>query len=372
MADRRPPSQPSVFSTEEDRREQGVGASSQEFAAYDQVAKPHEYRLSEQPDEQYDDDNVVRVCDMKAWWSGDQDAREGFAQELGESLEDIGFAVLAGHGIASEVFDRAEQAARCLFEQNELSTKLGFRARRHGSVNQGYFPREETSRIHPDQVEGWVFCRRAFQMEPDPCTDLSRFWPDVSLEPALRELCEANQSLIRPIMRSILRYLGCDTDRYDAALVNPNIGLRLNYYPPVSAAMAERGVGRLLGHEDVGMFTLLPAPDMEGLQVLHRESGKWVRLQAPPGSIILNTGDYVQRITNDRLPSTTHRVALPRDQAAQSRVRITTPMNVYVWEEHLLEVLPELPDPRYPPVTALEFHTASTARFYGDDYAVDS
>ena len=49
---------------------------------------------------------------------------------------------------------------------------------------------------------------------------------------------------------------------------------------------AEHGLCRLLGHEDVDLFTLLPAPAIEGLQVLSR-AGKWVRLDAPPGSIVL-------------------------------------------------------------------------------------
>ena len=42
--------------------------------------------------------------------------------------------------------------------------KMRFRAARHGSVSQGYFPIEETSEIHPDLVEGWVWCRRAFDI----------------------------------------------------------------------------------------------------------------------------------------------------------------------------------------------------------------
>jgi isopenicillin N synthase-like dioxygenase len=97
---------------------------------------------------------------------------------------------------------------------------------------------------------------------------------------------------------------------------------------------------------------------------------RWVRLDAPRGSIVLNTGDYVQRITNDILPSTTHRVSAPRDPALQARPRISFPMNVYVWEDEILEVLPGLGAPKYAPVRAIEFHTHSTAKFYGDDYAV--
>jgi isopenicillin N synthase-like dioxygenase len=126
----------------------------------------------------------------------------------------------------------------------------------------------------------------------------------------------------------------------------------------------------MLGHEDVDLFTFLPAPRVEGLQVLDRSSMKWVRLVAPPESIILNTGDYMQRITNDLLPSTTHRVSPPRDPALRREARISMPMAVYVWEDELLEVLPGLGAPKYEPVKAVHFHTRITSKYYGEDYAV--
>ena len=97
-----------------------------------------------------------------------------------------------------------------------------------------------------------------------------------------------------------------------------------------------------------------------------------VRLSAPPGSIIINTGDYMQRISNDLLPSTTHRVGKPRDASHLAEARVSFPIAVYLWENELLEVLPGLGPPRYEPIKAVAFHTRSTSKFYGDDYAVDS
>jgi len=134
----------------------------------------------------------------------------------------------------------------------------------------------------------------------------------------------------------------------------------------------QSGAGRLLGHEDVDLFTILPATEVDGLQVWNHRSGKWVRMKAPPGSIIINTGDYMQRISNDRLPSTTHRVGKPTDGSHLLSPRVSFPMAVYVWEEEMLEVLPGLGEPKYEPIKAIAFHTHSTAKFYGDDYAVES
>jgi isopenicillin N synthase-like dioxygenase len=171
-------------------------------------------------------------------------------------------------------------------------------------------------------------------------------------------------------MQSLLSYLGCDPHLYDRKLTGTNFGLRLNYYPPMSDEDDASGAARLLGHEDIDMFTFLPAPRAEGLQVLNRRNMKWVRLTPPRGTIILNTGDYMQRISNDVFPSTTHRVSKPRDPAQRRATRVSLPMAVYVWEDEVLEVLPCCGAPKYPPVKAIEFHTAITSKFYGDDYAV--
>jgi hypothetical protein len=47
-------------------------------------------------------------------------------------------------------------------------------------------------------------------------------------------------------------------------------------------------------------------------------------------------------------------------------------MAIYLWEDELLEVLPGLPDPKYDSIKAITFHTRTTSKFYGDDYAVEA
>jgi len=349
----------------------GIDATNHEYARYDQVVKPHTYHLAEaEHAEAYDEDYVVRTCDMAAWWNGGPQAKREFACELNQALSEIGFAVLVNHGTDPELYARAARDIPPMFAGTGLEDRMRFRAERCGSVNQGYFPIRETSDIHPDLVEGWVFCRRAFDLDGDPGYDAAGFWPLPELEPGFRELVGAHEKLIIPVMQAILTGLGCDPHLYDARLTRTNFGLRLNYYPPLSDEDRASGAARLLGHEDVDLFTLLPAPEVEGLQVFNQATQAWVRLNPPAGSIILNTGDYMQRITNDRLPSTTHRVSPPRNGTRDTRVSF--PMAVYVWEDEILEVLPGLGEPKYPPIKAITFHTRTTSKFYGDDYAVES
>ncbi|MFT4542567.1 MAG: isopenicillin N synthase-like dioxygenase [Planctomycetota bacterium] len=359
--------------SDRDRKQsKGVHASSSAYAQYDQVQKA-EYQLAESADraDSIDEEFRFETCDLRLCLHGDDRDQQRFADQLGSAMEEIGFVILEGHGIDTELFDDAEHALRDLFNRSSLQQKLRYRAARHGAVSEGYFPIRETSDIHPDLVEGWVFGRRAFNIDQDAGYDAHAFWPQPELEPRLRPLIEQELMLFQPIMRSVLRYLGCDPALFDERLAQPNFGQRLNWYPPLQTEDLDSGAGRLLGHEDVDLFTLLPAPRSEGLQVLKRD-GRWVRMRAPEGSIILNTGDYLQRISNDILPSTTHRVSPPRESSLAEQARVSFPLAAYLRPDEMLEVLPGLPNPKYDPISVIRFHTRTTAKFYGDDYAVDS
>ncbi len=351
-----------------------VTALNRDFAKYDQVEKSHTYCLAEHASDAFDEEYEIATLDFAPFLHGDEQDRATFAEAFGSALQEIGFAVLTGHGVDPALYDDMHDAVLDLFTSTPLDGKMRFRAQRHGSVNQGYFPIEETSDIHPDLVEGWVWCRRAFDVpqqgeQPFRAED---YWPRAEHEQQFRRLVHAHEPLFKPIAQAMLQGLGSDPHLLDQKLTGTNFGLRLNYYPPVSEEQDRSGAGRLLGHEDVDLFTILPAPRTDGLQVWNHRSGKWVRLSPPRGSIIINTGDYMQRISNDRLPSTTHRVGKPSDGSHLRHARASFPMNVYLWEDEILEVLPGLGTPKYEPIKAITFHTRSTSKFYGDDYAVES
>lgn len=358
----------------EPSKEHGIGAVNQEFKRYEQVEKDQTYNLAEKGEQdQFDDDYIIETCDLREFFDGGEAGKKAFADKLGRAMEGIGFVVLTGHGVDQQLYDEAEEKTRQVFEEMSLEERIPFEAKRHGSVNQGYFPIKETTIIHPDLVEGWVFCRRAFDL-PGNRNDEYRerdFWPRSGYEPFFRSLVQEHEKLILPIMQSILSYLGCDPHAYDEKLTETNFGFRLNYYPPVTQEDDASGAGRMLGHEDVDLFTILPSSAVEGLQVLNRDNMKWIRLNPPKGSIILNTGDYMQRITNNRLPSTTHRVSKPTSREMFGKPRISFPMAVYVWEEELLDVLPCCGTTKYEPIKAETFHTRITSKYYGDDYSDD-
>ena len=353
-------------------KDQGIDATNQDFQRYEQVNKKQSYHLSEHlENEEFDEDFEIKTIDFSLFSEGSLDGKMQFASELGDALKEIGFAVLTNHGVDIACYDKAGEKIRELFESTTFEERIKYKAQRYGSVNQGYFPIKETTIIHPDLVEGWVFCRRAFKLNENSDYTESNYWPRPGFEPVFRQVVLAHEQLIKPIMQSILSYLEIDPHFYDKKLDRTNFGLRLNYYPPMADQKRGKGGGRMLGHEDIDLFTILPACNTEGLQVLNRSNMKWIRLDPRPGDIILNTGDYMQRISNDILPSTTHRVSWPENYDQLLTPRLSFPMAVYVWENELLEVLPNLGIPKYKPIRAEKFHTSITSKYYGDEYAID-
>src|SRR5712691_4066002 len=160
-----------------DRKHEGVHATNAEFLRYDQVEKRQRYHLAESGGEAFDEEYRIRTVDMGPALHGGEGDRREFARALGEALEGIGFAILEGHGVPATLYAEARDTVLELYGSTTLAERMRYRAQRHGSVNQGYFPIKETSDIHPDLVEGWVFCRRAFALGEEAVYGEEAFWP---------------------------------------------------------------------------------------------------------------------------------------------------------------------------------------------------
>jgi len=110
------------------------------------------------------------------------------------------------------------------------------------------------------------------------------------------------------LLSAIALYLGLPSDYFDAHIHQGNSILRCIHYPPIthepkSAIRAEQ-------HEDINLITLLVGASADGLQILNKQ-GDWVGVTSLPQQIVVNVGDMLQRLTNNMLKSTTHRVVNP-------------------------------------------------------------
>jgi isopenicillin N synthase-like dioxygenase len=157
------------------------------------------------------------------------------------------------------------------------------------------------------------------------------------------------------LLRAISLYLGLDENYFDQYVHNGNSILRAIHYPPITSE--PRSAIRAEQHEDINLITLLIGASADGLEILSKQN-EWVPVTSLPEQIVVNVGDMLQRLTNNKLRSTTHRVVNPpREKWGTSRFSI--PFFLHPKSSMSLACLPGCIDTghpkQYPDATAGEY-----------------
>ncbi|MGN6123404.1 MAG: isopenicillin N synthase family dioxygenase [Sphingomonas oligoaromativorans] len=284
--------------------------------------------------------------------------RDAFAEALGSSFERYGFAVIADHGIPSDLIARAEAAARALFALPE-DVKRAYHAPGTGGAR-GYTPFGiETAKgaTAIDLKEFWHVGREL--PEGHRYTDVmaANIWPKELAEfrSVMLELYAAFEATGARLLEAIARYLGLAPDFFEDTVEDGNSVLRLLHYPPVTGDGPSIRAG---AHEDINTITLLLGAEEAGLEILDRD-GQWLSVTPREGELAVNVGDMLQRLTNNRLRSTTHRVANPAS-ARRGHARYSMPFFLHFRPDYLIETLPSCVDAEHPdlylqPITAHDY-----------------
>jgi isopenicillin N synthase-like dioxygenase len=276
-----------------------------------------------------------------------------FAEALGGSFERCGFAIVEDHGIEPGLIDRALADARSFFALPEAAKR---RYIVPGAASQrGYTPfgiEAAKGAEHADLREFWHVGR-----EPDPAgRGFVNVWPEEApgFRASVGGLYDAFDALGGTLLAALAAHLGLKRSHFDAIAGGDSI-LRLLHYPPVA------GIGpaiRAGAHEDINAITLLLGAEEAGLELLDRD-GRWLAVNPEPGAVVVNIGDMLQRLSNHRLPSTTHRVVNPTPDR-RGVARYSMPFFVHFRPDYRIQTLPgcvtlDAPD-RYPePITARSY-----------------
>ena len=169
------------------------------------------------------------------------------------------------------------------------------------------------------------------------------------------QLYKAFETCGRHMLQAIGIHLEIGEFYFDRHVHNGNSILRAIHYPPIT--QEPKNAIRAEQHEDINLITLLVGASAEGLQLLSR-SNTWLDVTAPEGSIVVNVGDMLQRLTNNKLKSTTHRVVNPPKEKWGSP-RFSIPFFMHPRSEMPLDCLPSCVSERHPlsyaPITAGEY-----------------
>jgi isopenicillin N synthase-like dioxygenase len=280
---------------------------------------------------------------------------EGFTQALGSSFARFGFAVISEHGLPQARIEAALSAAQAFFALPEAA-KLRYRLPNAGQ--RGYTPfGVETAKDHAhyDLKEFWHVGRELPAGDPARAVMADNVWPDAEVPPfreAVGWLYGALDRMGLKVLEAIAAWLGLERGFFAPTVDHGNSILRLLHYPPVPEDGPHIRAG---AHGDINVITLLLGAEEAGLEVQDRD-GRWLAINPPPGALVVNVGDMLQRLTNDRLPSTTHRVVNPAP-ARRGFARYSTPFFLHFNPDYEIRTLGPCVDAahpdRYPqPITA--------------------
>ena len=283
---------------------------------------------------------------------------EGFARELGESFERYGFAIIADHGIPADLIARAEEKARAFFALPE-AVKRAYHIPGGGGAR-GYTPfGVETAKgaTDYDLKEFWHVGRELPEGHRYAALMAPNLWPAEvqSFRDTFLELFAAFDTAGLRILAAIARYLGLAPDFFEDTVEDGNSVLRLLHYPPIPSDGPNVRAG---AHEDINTITLLLGAEEAGLQLLDRD-GNWLPVTPNEGELAVNIGDMLQRLTNMKLRSTTHRVVNPPPER-RGRSRYSMPFFLHFRPDFLIETLPDCISADRPnqfpvPITAHEY-----------------
>lgn len=264
-----------------------------------------------------------------------------------------GFGYITEHGIDPDLIAALFDASR-RFHALPMERKMAVAVDRS---HRGYIPINTSTDVNstlttvtkPNQSASFMMMREDKVAQPEEYLSGPNRWPELE---GFREVLEAYAGAMTTLGNRLMKIALQAAEVTDISVIRafdiPTIWLRLLHYPPQPAASPEDLYGSA-PHTDFSCLTLLVQDDVGGLQV-KTPAGNWVDVPRLPGSIVVNVGDMLHRMSNGRLLSTPHRVI-----NRSGRERYSCP---FFYDPHVNTVIKPLPGtgaPKFPPLKFADF-----------------
>ena len=273
------------------------------------------------------------VLSLNLW---KEDPKE-FATQMGRNFENSGFCGITEHSINEELINEVLQIFKRFFALPEQEKMQYFETKLGGA--RGYTPiKVETPKggYEADIKEFWQTGRslpkdhefRKWMPSNKWATEIPRFKEKV------HKLFEQFDLVGKSLLKSVAIYLQIDENYFEEVANEGNSVMRTIHYPPVR--QNEKGE-RSGAHEDINLITLLIGGHQPGLEIRSKKK-EWLPVNFDPEVLICNIGDMLQRFTNHKLVSTTHRVVIP-EESSKNTSRYSIPFFVHPNPNWVIETL---------------------------------
>lgn len=302
--------------------------------------------------------NNIPSVDLADFLSDDPKKKQKFVDEIGSAYEEIGFVSLKNHFLDDKLTEELYKEVKKFFDL-PIEVKRKYEIEGLGG-QRGYvsFGKETAKgKSVADLKEFWHFGQ-------EPCEGV--YLPEELPENVqVKELDRFNETGMQAfrmlektgvyVLRALAIYIGLDEFYFDPWVTNGNSILRPIHYPPITQEPDD--AVRAAAHGDINLITLLMGASAGGLQVL-RKDDKWIDAIPNENELVINVGDMLERLTNNKLRSTIHRVVNPPKEE-WSKPRYSIPFFMHPRGDMKLNCLPECIDednPKaHPDITAGEF-----------------
>lgn len=265
----------------------------------------------------------IPVIDFQPFTKGDSETRQAVAQQIYQACHEIGFMYLKNPGISP-------QQIEALFTQSQSFFNLPLEVKQQLAwsdevSNRGYVGIER-ERLDPDKPgdlkEAFNVGKELSSYGAAAAMIVNKWLPDhEDFQSDVLAFWDACCEVAAQVLQAFAIALQVPEDFFETKHDRQNHTLRLLHYPPI-AQLPKPGQVRAGAHSDYGSMTLLFQDRVGGLEVQTR-SGEWILAPAIPDTVVVNTGDLMQRWTNHIFCSTKHRVLIPTDERiTQSRYSI--------------------------------------------------
>src|SRR5690606_35444836 len=257
--------------------------------------------------------NIPRL-DLQHYTQGTAEQRAQFVKDIGKAFNETGFVTIANHGLSPELIEELYAVVKAFFdlpqdikdqyEYPELAGQRGYTSKGREKAKDAKVPDLIEFWQRGQTIVGEEYSKADFPDKP-AVAEVPRF------NEITAEIYKKLQDAGRNLLKAIASYLELDEDYFEKYVVNGNSILRAIHYFPIENpdAIAPDAV-RAGAHEDINLITLLIGASADGLDVLTKDN-EWFPIKAHGEDVVVNVGDMLQRLTNNKLKSTTHRVVNP-------------------------------------------------------------